>query len=387
MNAPTPTHSRPRWPDAILVLLFLVLISAPYVARQWEVGPDPALSERRKPAIKPRLAWNWRALAAYPGLYDKYYNDHFGLRGYLIDAYNHLLVRELGVSPKSDVILGKHGWLFYGAQNAVDVYRSPEPFTDKELDDWRWNLLLRREWLARKGIPYIIVIAPDKAGVYPEYLPDWIVPATTESRTDQWVNFMRATTDLVIVDLRGPMKAAKGDRLLYHKADTHWNDLGAFVGYTEMMMAIGRVLPSVQPRPLSDYRIYQRANPRGDLAGMLGMDDFFEWHPALAANFPTAATLAQPRIRSDEWARWRVYMALATESRDRSLPRAVVFNDSYFYGVIPYFAEHFSRAVYVHMRPDRFAPELIEREKPDVVVQELVERWFGRMPDTEETLF
>jgi len=49
-----------------------------------------------------------------------------------------------------------------------------------------------------------------------------------------------------------------------------------------------------------------------------------------------------------------------------------VLRDSMAIPLIPLLSENFSRAVYVSSRTlDR---ELIEREKPDVVIEELVER-------------
>ena len=54
------------------------------------------------------------------------------------------------------------------------------------------------------------------------------------------------------------------------------------------------------------------------------------------------------------------------------LPRAVVLRDSMAIPLIPLLSENFSRVVYVSSRQlDR---ALIEREKPDVVIEELVER-------------
>ncbi|MCC6198378.1 MAG: hypothetical protein IT518_28335, partial [Burkholderiales bacterium] len=54
------------------------------------------------------------------------------------------------------------------------------------------------------------------------------------------------------------------------------------------------------------------------------------------------------------------------------LPKAVVLRDSMAIALIPLLSENFSRAVYVSSRQlDR---ELIERERPDIVIEELVER-------------
>jgi len=54
------------------------------------------------------------------------------------------------------------------------------------------------------------------------------------------------------------------------------------------------------------------------------------------------------------------------------LPRAVILRDSMAIPLIPLLSENFSRVVYVSSRQlDR---ALIEREKPDIVIEELVER-------------
>ncbi len=53
------------------------------------------------------------------------------------------------------------------------------------------------------------------------------------------------------------------------------------------------------------------------------------------------------------------------------LPRAVVYRDSMAIPLIPMLAENFSRVVFV---AGPFDPALIEREKPDVVIEEMVER-------------
>ena len=56
---------------------------------------------------------------------------------------------------------------------------------------------------------------------------------------------------------------------------------------------------------------------------------------------------------------------------DPSLPRAVVFHDSFGTALIPLLAEHFSRAYF--LRGD-FSPGVVKRENPDVVIEILCER-------------
>jgi alginate O-acetyltransferase complex protein AlgJ len=54
------------------------------------------------------------------------------------------------------------------------------------------------------------------------------------------------------------------------------------------------------------------------------------------------------------------------------LPRAVMFRDSFCIGMMPLLSDHFRRIVYCWQYI--FDYELVERERPDVVIQEFVER-------------
>jgi hypothetical protein len=63
---------------------------------------------------------------------------------------------------------------------------------------------------------------------------------------------------------------------------------------------------------------------------------------------------------------------------DPSLPRAVVFRDSFANALVPYLAEDFSRVLFVWDRD--VDPRVVAIEQPDVVVQEIVGRFLGRRP-------
>jgi hypothetical protein len=57
---------------------------------------------------------------------------------------------------------------------------------------------------------------------------------------------------------------------------------------------------------------------------------------------------------------------------DQSQPRVVIFRDSFASALIPFLSEHFSRAVYLWQ--NNVDPQVIEDERPDVVIHELVGR-------------
>ena len=59
----------------------------------------------------------------------------------------------------------------------------------------------------------------------------------------------------------------------------------------------------------------------------------------------------------------------ATEINDDALPRAVMTHNSFALSLIPFLSENFCRIVYYWQF--EFEPEVILREKPDVVIQQI----------------
>ena len=60
------------------------------------------------------------------------------------------------------------------------------------------------------------------------------------------------------------------------------------------------------------------------------------------------------------------------ESPGKELPRAVMFRDSFATSLIPFLVDHFQRITFSWQYT--FDRELVEKEHPDVVIQEMVER-------------
>jgi hypothetical protein len=65
------------------------------------------------------------------------------------------------------------------------------------------------------------------------------------------------------------------------------------------------------------------------------------------------------------------------ETNDPRLPKVLVFRDSFAWPLIPFMAESFQSSVFVWT--SEFLPELIEREKPDLVIYEYVERYVNSL--------
>lgn len=338
-----------------LTALFAVIISLPLAANLAGVdGADPGAEHREL------ATWNDGVTA--------WFDDHFGFRSTLVRWYGESRLFWLGVSPSAAVIVGRDGWFFYADDKAVEDYANVELMDDAALANWREAVLRARNWLQARQIGYVFTIAPDKHVLYGEAVPPTIARIHDMSRTDQLFVALRDTG--VAVDTRPELFEAKQRERIYQKTDTHWNDRGALIAYQQIINAVRARVPSTPAAwTRHDFEAVERTTEGMDLAGMMGLTRVLrETDLALVPLRPRRARVVEPAggHEMDEEGR------LVTEIDDPSLPRAVIFRDSFVSRLVPFLSEHFSRAVYLWQND--FDAAEVEKEHPDVVIQEIVGR-------------
>ena len=351
-----------------MIAIFLAAISLPLGGKLLGLESAFALTENRRPAPLPTIELKGWSLVSFPRRFERYWNDSFAFRRYLI-RWHGLTKLGLGLSPSPKVVLGKDGYLFYAAEQSVDYFRAAKPFSPIELARWRDDLEGRRAWLAERGIRYLVVVAPNKETIYPEYMPEGIRPVRPETRLDQLLKELRENSNVAVLDLRGALRRAKLDGRVYHKTDTHWNDAGAFVAYREILAQLQKLVPGIDgnPAPIS----FQAQRTDGlDLARLTALEDRF---PEEQIN----AILRKPRqareAKGDPTESFTTTEVAVMECATCGEARAVMFHDSFNTNVAPFLAEHFGRIVYVSGSSLNRA--LIQHERPSVVIQEFVERY------------
>ncbi len=365
------TDSKPvrQVADLVLISIFLVAIFLPPLATLLGIGPATDLTEKRTPIARPPLTLDIPGLTYFHRNFEGYWNDAFGFRSRLVRGYNRASM-WLGVSPSAKVVVGTHGWLFVGEEySAVEYYRATRAFTREQLVWWQRFLEARRDWLAQRGIRYLFVVAPDKQSIYPEYMPAALNRVGTATRLDQLVAYLDRHSDLRPLDLRGVLREAKAHERPYERLDSHWNDLGAWIAYAEITKRLSVWFPRVQPLPLSDFERTWPPGQGNDLAMLLSLSDVMPGErltlvprvPRRARLIPTDGSLPPGSLA-----------VLVSETGDPTLPRAVMFHDSFGQALWPFLSEHFAHIAYSWQY--NFDPAFIEREKPDVVLDELVER-------------
>lgn len=97
-------------------------------------------------------------------------SDRFGARMPLI-RFARKIRDNLGEDAPL-VVRGKGDWLFLGRESLRDEFEGQGPWTDADVDRWVEDILAAKAVFDARGIPFALSIAPDKARIMPEFLPD-----------------------------------------------------------------------------------------------------------------------------------------------------------------------------------------------------------------------
>lgn len=342
--------------NAAVVAIFIAVITLPLAANlTGHDGADPGAENRQ--------------LATRADGLDKWFEDHFGFRAMLVRWYGLSRLELLHTSPTSRVARGRDGWFFYLEDDAAEDYAQATPLTPAALRNWREELTRAQTWLSGQHIAFVFTIAPDKHVIYPEEMPAALNRVGVISHIDQVFEALRHT-GVAAVDVRPALVAAKSTERIFEKTDTHWNDRGALVAYQQIIEAVRAQAPGVPPAwTRDDFDPVEQTIEGLDLSHMMGLTRAMrEVDLVLVPRRPRLARVVEPAgaLASAEEG------YLVTEIPGSSLPRAVIFRDSFGSKLAPFLSEHFSRAVYFWQND--FESSVVLKEHPDVVIQEIVGR-------------
>lgn len=327
------------------------------------------------PAAFPRFHADLTKIQEFVNGLGAYFNDHFGFRKRLVRWERRWKWQFFHDARAAETIIGKDGWFYFSDGHMVDDVRGTRPFSEGEIEAWCKLLTGRRDWLAQRGIRYLFVIPPDKHTIYPEYLPDWLLhTARPARRLDQFLAYLRAHSDVPILDLREVLQEAKAKAPIYLQTDTHWNDLGAFAASQRLVREVSALGVPATAADLANFRAVREDEPGGDLARMIGQENYLteKQHTVLV---PLPGTLSpdlhdEPGLLPKNW-------IPGTGPQLSHFPSAtgkvVMFRDSYAIALTKFFGYSFGRVAYLWQQ--NWDKPFIEREKPDIVIDEMLERF------------
>lgn len=329
-------------------------------------------TENRTPA-----RWPAKELAKeqWPGRIDTALSDRFPLRSVLMRTYGRMNLSLFHKSPiPTMAYLGREGWM-YITRKELATFDGSLKFSNGETDSLLRKLQHRKRVLDSMGIRSLLVIAPVKQCVYPEYQPAFIRALQAENRTDRFVKALRRQ-GYPVLDLRDSLLAAKrfGVRL-YHRSDNHWNRFGAYMAARAMAGAIGEQVNAARWLPGRGVQADSSGKPvSGNIAGMMALG-------GIATEPDIRAVLAGTQARSAAPYNWPVpsfsnswEYQLRYIRPDSAHRRVLLIRDSFGSDVVPYFAEACGElcAVFDEWNYGLNLP-LVKEMKPDWVITLVVE--------------
>ncbi len=377
----------------LLVLLFLLAISIPMALMLVADREDISEYEKRRLASLPDWHWDSRLLNEFPEHFTRFFDDHYGLRNTLIQRSQALKQKYLAKSPTWSVIRGEQGWLFVNKRGSLRDYIGHRRLDKPALDYWQQHLIDKRDWLKTQGISYFFVPIPNKMTLYAHFLPGRIREHSGETRLDQLLAHLETEDRFRAYINLEPALAEHRDTYpdipLYFRTDTHWTSHGAFVAYQQIMQALTRVLPQLEP-PLSlTHMQYNFRTKDGDLANIIDMDaQTDEASYNLVPRMPCASETYLELSAFAETPAYRATPKMLPEVNGcaEKTFTALVVHDSFGAYLKPFLSESFRRVVYMHSYDLASMEPFLRQEQPDLYLDLRVERNLHRLLRPDENL-
>ena len=168
----------------LLVIATVVLLLMPAVQNLTGWFSYHPMNGETVKTPKPDLTYKNYVTCEYQNNIEKYISENFGFRPPLIRIYNQYLWDFYKKSYSDEVAIGKDNWLFFNFN--VNEYYGKEMYrwVDKDSAIPKFTKQMRilnklRGVLNSLGIEFMVFTTPDKADLYPQYIPDRDFDTTT----------------------------------------------------------------------------------------------------------------------------------------------------------------------------------------------------------------
>lgn len=357
------------WSDGILLLVIATALFLPMSkvdSNQFSTG-----EKRRLAGYKPLISKDKKINFSYGEDFDKWFNDHFFGRGALLDLNNLLNLIKTPFPTDSSVYRGFDNWYFYSRDNALRNYHNLDLFSKKELSETLEDLRKIQTICSRLNKKLYLVIVPDKHKIYGEYFPGAAkIRPDSASRGKQFVSYLKRN-GINAIYLYDALMKQKKNGLLYWKHDTHWNEMGAYFGYLEIMKHIRKDFPAVNTSRIEKIE-YCKTTGNGDLADMIFSARREAKHdPTL---YPTPRYTCQYEIQGDPIDKNYGFSQIINQNGQYKM---LVLRDSFSTQLLPYMGNSFKN-IAVLWSTALPVQHISEFQQADIVFFECIERF---LPD------
>lgn len=180
---------------------------------------------------------------------EAWFNQRLGFRPLWVRLENQINFRLFALSSRhaaTRVLVGENEYLF--KKDEVNLAFQPSGWSDAQVLEVTSRLVKLSEALSRRGIPLLLIIAPNKSEIYPEKLPAGWVNGRSLSNTVTDYERLRLfldRPDLHILDAAALFRQWKGEgrhEPLFTRGGTHWSFAAALEVVREMRVMLNPLL-------------------------------------------------------------------------------------------------------------------------------------------------
>lgn len=279
---------------------------------------------------------------------------------------NKILYYLSGLINSNQVMLGKDEWLFYSSKingSPIDDYTGANSYTEQDMEEMKTVAENVGDTLKKKDIGFCLLVPPNKPAVYSEYMPISSIKAD-KSRTDLLMEYL-AENGINAVNPKQDLRQFGDKYYTYFKRDTHWNELGAYIGCKDVLDTFGIALPD-----LTDDMISVGNRASADLVKLAGLDNVFKPDYGFTVNY----------VISDGTTIEKDMQHFHNDNADND-KTLLIIGDSFRSAMIPTLRAAF-RDVYAVNRAVYESGDYLDCN-PDYVILEFVERHSDLIKDFE----
>ena len=209
-----------------LLFVFLVLLLLPGIQKKFthvkEVPLKGAFTLSQSDSFTKK---NWYS-GRFQQSYTAAFNDAMGFRTTLIRLYNQVNFSFFNQSSVKTIIVGKSGYLYEDIY--INAYTGKDKLKFSELKKKIHYVDQLQNYLENQGIHFILVFAPSKARIFPEYIPSrYLSQKKGLTNYDEYLQIIREEyPDLHFIDVNAYFCQLKKTVAfpLYSKGGTHWTN-------------------------------------------------------------------------------------------------------------------------------------------------------------------
>lgn len=297
-------------------------------------------------------------------------SDKYLWRKSLVEKFNNFKY-NIGDRVFSNVLVGEDGWLYYTGDKSIQDYQKTSPINKNSMKRLTSILEQFDEKVQQYGGELLVVIPPDKSTVYPQYMPDEVPVIGQVSSLDRFLEHIQNNSNIQILDLRPALTNASEIAPSYYTTDTHWNCIGAYYAYNDIISKLKMSNLELDAYSLSDFELDDSQSSVMDMPSMLALN-LKEEKNDVSPKFKTDFSVITGHNDLVDGKSPRVVV-----NQGKKAPSLMVFHDSFYEVCLNKFIEPtFGRTVSIPYRVSEMTDYLniIDAEKPDILIVEFAER-------------